>query len=345
MRAMQVVVKGLLGLAVLSALASCRVDMKGLGGQDAGLAEIMVPSPDAPGSTAGGAGMGMAGTGGPAGAGAVAGSSGKAGAGAAGAAGAGEAGKGEAGAGEAGSGAAGAGEAGMGEAGMGVAGMGMAGMGEAGMGAAGMGAAGIGAAGIGAAGMPAVSKVGCADGSREGFLSEDKYPKLAACSGAWTIPGLVAANTHTPQCERRAGNDGMRPDGQGCSVADLCADGWHVCESLSEVKMSAASCTDGFSPSGGTPVFFATRQRGSGMGTVTCDPKNATDGTNNLYGCGNIGSPADASCAPFTRMLRDNDCRLNRPWACEDGQINYNVLELADVTKPANARGGVLCCR
>jgi hypothetical protein len=253
----------------------------------------------------------------------------------------GGAGTGAAGSGEAGTGAAGTGAAGTGEAGTGAAGTGEAGTGAAGTGAAGTGAAGTGAAGTGAAG----SKIGCADGTREGFNDVTKYPTIAACSGGWTVPGLVEPLTHAPQCQRRAGNNGMRPDGNGCSAADLCADGWHVCESINEFKMNAASCLDAYALSGGTPVFFVTRQRGSGSGSVKCDPKNATDGTNNLYGCGNIGSPADPSCQPFTRMLRDNDCNNNEPWDCVEGPINYNVLELADVTKPGSSRGGVLCCR
>jgi PPE-repeat protein len=354
MRAMQVVWKGLLGLAVLSALASCRIDTKGLGAQDAGLAEIELPSPDASGTMTGGAGTGVAGaaagTSGKAGAGGVSGGvagSGPAGTGAAGqgAAGQGEAGEGQAGTGAAGAGEAGQGEAGKGEAGAGEAGMGAAGNGAAGTGAAGIGAAGAGAAGTGAAGSASVSKAGCADGTREGFVSLDRYPNLAACAGAWTVPGFVGPETKMPQCQRHAGNDGTRADGMGCSVADLCAEGWHVCESINEFKTSTSSCLDGYSQFGGTPVFFATRQRGSGMGTVTCDPKSGGDGTNNVYGCGNIGSAPDGSCAPFNRMLRDNDCRNNRPWACEDGPINYNVLELSDITKPGKDRGGVLCCR
>jgi hypothetical protein len=350
MRAMRVVVRGLLGLAVLSALVSCRLDMTGLQDQDAGIIGVQTPGAGAAGT--GAAGTGEAGTG-AAGAGAglagqtgvvPSGSAGIGEAGTSGAAGTGEAGASAAGMGAAGTGEAGMGAAGTGEAGTGAAGTGAAGVGVAGMGAAGTGEAGMGAAGMGAAGMPPepppISKVGCADETREGFQSLTKYPGIAACSGAWQVPGLVAANTLTPQCQRRAGGDGA-----GCSVADLCAEGWHVCESVGEVKKHTTSCTDAFAPSGGTPVFFVTRQRGSGSGTVTCHPENAEDGTNNLYGCGNVGTMAHMSCQPFTRMLRDADCMNNAPWTCVDGPINYNVLELAGVRKPGQARGGVLCCR
>jgi len=191
----------------------------------------------------------------------------------------------------------------------------------------------------GSGGMP-ISAVGCADGTREGLSSLTKFPDVAACSGGWTVPGLVAAETLSPQCGRGGGNDGAHPNGEGCSVADLCAEGWHVCESAHEFSTRAASCDNAF-PGGMVKMFFATRQRGP---MTTCDPANET-GTNNVYGCGNFGSNAMAACAPFMHMLRDNDCKNNPPWSCVDGPINYSTSELLDVTKPGPEHGGVLCCR
>ena len=66
-----------------------------------------------------------------------------------------------------------------------------------------------------------VSVIGCADGTREGYTDLQLHPAIAACSGAWSIPGLVAANTLTPQCARQAGNDGALPAGVGCSESVL----------------------------------------------------------------------------------------------------------------------------
>jgi len=185
-----------------------------------------------------------------------------------------------------------------------------------------------------------VSPIGCADGTREGFKSLDRYPNIAACAGAWQVPGLVAPETLTPQCDRQAGNDGAAIAGGGCSVADLCAEGWHACESAREVSTNAESCADAAMP-GAPPAFYITRQRGLMM---TCDRMNLT-GTNNIFGCGNFGSAAPAACAPFVRMLRDADCRANPPWMCTNGPLGYSVSELIDVTKSGPARGGVLCCR
>ncbi|MDB4982072.1 MAG: hypothetical protein JWM82_2824, partial [Myxococcales bacterium] len=186
-----------------------------------------------------------------------------------------------------------------------------------------------------------VSSAGCSDGTREGFTSLAKYPDVAACAGGWQIPGFVGPATMSPACGRGGGNDGARPNGEGCSVADLCAEGWHVCDGSLEFATKATDCHDALSTQGDGPAFYGTRQRGPDK---TCDPTNQI-GTNNVYGCGNFGSPAMAACVPLTRMLRDADCKANTPWMCVDGPIDYNVMELVDVTKTGPDHGGVLCCR
>ena len=75
---------------------------------------------------------------------------------------------------------------------------------------------------------------------------------------------------------------------------------------------------------------------------ATCDPTNQY-GSNNLYGCGTMGSLADHSCAPFTHMLRDSDCQS--PWSCSDGPPGTATDELYTVTKQSSSHGGVLCCK
>jgi len=140
-------------------------------------------------------------------------------------------------------------------------------------------------------------------------------------------------------------DDGSKPDGAGCSVADLCAEGWHVCESAQEFARNATDCKDALTPANNGPVFFVTRQRSAGMPTPTCDPTNR-EGTNNVFGCGTFGTGADKSCLPLTRSLRDADCKAQSPpWMCVEGPVDYNTRELADITKTSPARGGVLCCR
>jgi hypothetical protein len=92
---------------------------------------------------------------------------------------------------------------------------------------------------------------------------------------------------------------------------------------------------------GTKPVFFVTRQRATGL---VCDTGAYPTGTNNIYGCGNIGSNADRSCAPLTNMMRDSDCLMNPPWMCSDGPIGTSQDEYDVVTKADSTRGGVLCC-
>jgi hypothetical protein len=241
-----------------------------------------------------------------------------------------------------GGGAAGTGAAGDGSGGAAGDGTGTAGQGQAGDGPSDAG----GTAGSTTGGFdahPPAWVVGCADGSREGLLSLARFPDVAACSGAWTVPGLVAPETLKPQCGRAAGNDGAKPGGDGCSVADLCAEGWHVCESAQELAAKAMNCDEAF-PGGAVKMFFASRQHGLGpTPAVTCDPTNEM-GTNNVYGCGNFGSNA-VDCAPFMHMLRDADCKNTPPWMCVNGPIGYSTSELDDVTKTGSEHGGVLCCR
>ena len=88
-----------------------------------------------------------------------------------------------------------------------------------------------------------VSAAGCADGSREGFNNTGRFPSIAACDGGWTVPGIAGAAGKLPACNRAAGGHGIF---QGCSAADLCAVGWHVCTGAADIRASvnhdAAGC-------------------------------------------------------------------------------------------------------
>ena len=189
---------------------------------------------------------------------------------------------------------------------------------------------------------PVISPIGCADGTREGFLNVQGYPLIAACAGGWDVPGLLSANALAPQCGRQGGNSGPSPAGAGCSVADLCAEGWHVCLTAHEVFQNAGDCKDAVGPAGTNHAFFVTRQRALGN---TCPAANDV-GTNHLHGCGNFGSPEDKTCIPFMLMLKNTDCAANSPWSCPivtNVTTTYNEYET--VTKVGPAHGGALCCR
>ncbi|MBQ9396837.1 MAG: hypothetical protein IJU23_15150 [Proteobacteria bacterium] len=146
--------------------------------------------------------------------------------------------------------------------------------------------------------------VGCSDATREGFIDISTYPSIAACGGAWNIKGIH--HNEGPACQRKAGNNGTNKDGTGCNIEDLCAEGWHVCLGLNDVKsqtsLSCAGIMDGVfpDPNHPEPALFITRT--SSTGSLNCAPDTAgTDSNmNDIFGCGNFGCTATgATCDPL----------------------------------------------
>ncbi|MCO4763666.1 MAG: hypothetical protein KC502_19295, partial [Myxococcales bacterium] len=152
------------------------------------------------------------------------------------------------------------------------------------------------AAGAGDGGGIPEPQSGCADGTREGFLDMKKYSKLAACSGAWSVPGIHKV---TPSCNREAGNTGKNAKGTGCNVSDLCAVGWRVCYGKKDVlSRNSLGCRDIME---GTkePGFFLARTSSTGAFNCSQDSTKFGDpGTlNDLFGCGNLGcATAQGKC-------------------------------------------------
>ena len=195
---------------------------------------------------------------------------------------------------------------------------------------------------------------GCSDGTREGFLDAVAYPKIAGCSGGFSVPGLVGALALT--CAHVAGNSGANPSGTGCSAADLCAPGFHVCSSAADVQASSPTGCVGAAASPG--LFFATGQSstgcnlcalGNGVSPAVCngcscapDCKQTALTTNDLFGCGSLGTSL-SSCSVLDRASNNFCDALGPPWNCEvPGSGGCD--EAAVVTKSASAGGGVLCC-
>ena len=139
----------------------------------------------------------------------------------------------------------------------------------------------------------------------------------------------------SPACGREAGNSGANPAGQGCTVADLCAAGWHVCRSA--VEVGADSGGVGCPPPREPPELWLTRQTSMAMSAV------CGDSDNNLVACGTMGEPADGSCMPLERVVFFSHCD-EAGWSC--GTAAEGDLEAAVVTKTMPVvGGGVLCCR
>jgi len=202
---------------------------------------------------------------------------------------------------------------------------------------------------------PIPPTVGCADGKREGFADQSKYPCIAACAAAWDVKGVLNPQ---PTCNRLAGDD-FPTQTAGCSVADACAAGWHVCATQEEVSNAfshAGSCYDagaGFyvSQVSGPGCGFCSVSSGSNSACTgtTCSPSCKPNALthNDLFGCGTLtdasGEPAfavpQANCSPFN-IFSGNLCGAVPGLDCgADG-----VKEAENVVKRSTAGGGVLCC-
>jgi hypothetical protein len=174
-------------------------------------------------------------------------------------------------------------------------------------------------------------QTGCADGTREAFVSVADYPSIAGCSGAWSVPGVTG--NPQPACDRQGGNDGPLSLGSGCSAADLCAPGWHVCALDTEVAADSPTGCVGAVVGDVPPMFFATGQSG---------PENATCGvgSNDVFGCGTLGEAPNADCSPLDRFSDDLCGVIGAPWSCGTDDTH----EADFVTKTDSTAGGVLCC-
>lgn len=214
---------------------------------------------------------------------------------------------------------------------------------------------------------------GCADGAREGFVDVSAFPDIAGCSGGFTIPGVMAANpgtaptcpsvvtydTVTPACNRMGGDDGLNPSGTDCNVADLCAAGWHVCATASDIESHSPTGCEGATQATDPPLFFVSRQPSTGCGicatgtntgcnsascATDCAPTELT--ANDLFGCGNLGAVSWLSeCGPIN-AFSDNLCGAfaGSNWTCNDGE-GWGFCEGYVVTHAGPTFGGALCCR
>ncbi len=201
---------------------------------------------------------------------------------------------------------------------------------------------------------------GCADGTREAFTDEGRFPKIAACAGAWQLPGIFPAivASAVPACETSGNSSSLAPaDGAGCSASNLCAAGWHICNG-GEVMPRTGSLGCASESSYPAASFFSAAVSGTGCGICALRSKTDTgsactadscarncqetgDLSNDVFGCGSLGaSVSDPDCDGLDRFSHNNCSALGAPWTCSgDSQ------ESRTVTKPSIDAGGVLCCR
>lgn len=186
---------------------------------------------------------------------------------------------------------------------------------------------------------PGVSGPGCSDGTREGFRDASLWPRIAGCAGGFSSPGVLGPPK--PLCNLGAGDGSTNPAGVGCSAADLCATGWHVCRNGADVAASSATGCDGcVSPGEGR--FFVAAMGASALGLCVPD----ATATNDLHGCGGMGEPESPTCAPLTRRMGAGDCLTTQGvWSCGGLDQADRGEEAALVTKTGPTMGGVLCCK
>lgn len=200
--------------------------------------------------------------------------------------------------------------------------------------------------------------VGCSDGTREGYGNIGVYKYIAACGGAWDMPGIFNMPV---SCNRQAGNTGVNAAGTGCTVSDLCAEGWHVCYGKDDVILKNPGGCAGVMDGAVSPVFFTSQM--SSVGAFQCS--TAANATNDLFGCGDLGCDFTSNqvvqdlCAPLVMSSHDlckglrNDLNcgdwcnhlgkypgLQNGWTCGSDGAN----EALNVTKSVPDQGGVLCC-
>jgi hypothetical protein len=183
-------------------------------------------------------------------------------------------------------------------------------------------------------------KVGCSDGTREGFRDFKNWPNIAGCSGAWRLPGLIDPATRVPHCLRVAGNDSRNPEGLDCSAADLCAPTWHACLNGPDVVSHSPTggCESIVSP--GEEALFVVMAGASPQGVCYPDPA----ATNDIHGCGSIGQNESGGCPPLDRRMGFSDCAATKGvWEC--GTAADSLSEAKLVIKPGSSLGGVLCCK
>ena len=153
--------------------------------------------------------------------------------------------------------------------------------------------------------------VGCSDGTREGFIDLIRFNNLAACGGAWSVPGI---HHNVPACGRQSGNTGANKAGTGCNLEDLYAEGWHVCLGRGDVMTrSDYGCNgilDGVNQN--EPALFITRT--SSRGSLLCDPDTVGVplNMNDIFGCGNFGCYATGGDCDPLKLSSHNLCSALR---------------------------------
>jgi hypothetical protein len=165
--------------------------------------------------------------------------------------------------------------------------------------------------------------VGCADGTREGFVDRAAFPAIAACRATWTSQSMRASRTGAA-----CGND-LGP----CNTPeDSCSDGWHLCLRNGWPKDLSArtSYDDCLSPVAGEGAFFAGSSTFSNGSFPSCAAPLTCSSATHGYTicCGTACSDACGSCKSCV-------------WPSMDARFSSQNC----VTQEGAGQNGTLCCR
>jgi hypothetical protein len=175
--------------------------------------------------------------------------------------------------------------------------------------------------------LDAFVDVGCADGTREGFVDLVTYPTIAGCAATWT-------GTHSLREARTTGTCGGTV---ACTAPeDACAANWHVCArnglpSDLTSRINSTACLSAGGASG--TAFVAATSHCSSFGTpcVYTTP----------YGCPASGTCSEpVCCGPSCSST--NGCKA-AVYADPDTHIGGTIDNGCGALLAADVNG-VLCC-
>lgn len=181
--------------------------------------------------------------------------------------------------------------------------------------------------------------IGCSDGSREGFVSRERFPSIAACAGRWEGEQNLRSAPVGVAC-------GEPSAGRCPGPADLCASGWHVCmqNGWPGDLMDRISQNDCHGAVAGTGVFLAASDHTGVAGRCERATPMPCVGTLpswryhvDTLACGTAAeSPRDNCCPTRCDVLWPNNTWARRDMACNAAFTDRGSDRLVT---------GVLCCR
>jgi hypothetical protein len=182
---------------------------------------------------------------------------------------------------------------------------------------------------------------GCTNGCRS--LGDPGIAKVAFCPAAWQLAGL-----NTPAgCFHQPMPNGKNAAGMDCAASDNCANGWHICNSESELLGDGLTVNECDAIGAAVSGLWLTAQIGDApmtdLGLPAGPPQCNIARAHFAFGCGSLGMTPN-QCTLLNRVLVDppgsDPCA-----AATSGAFSCPSPPVMDtVRKPILSGGGVICC-